>query len=65
MNIITEIKHVIYRENLITMTINIDETEKEFIVDTGPPVTKIPPDKEIKRQKDITNNTKISGRQQK
>ena len=35
------------------MTIKIDGTEKEFIVDTGSPVTKIPPDKEFIKVKKI------------
>ena len=36
------------------MTITNDGTEKKFIVDTGSPVTNIPPDKEI-----ITGKKKI------
>ena len=46
-NIITEIKQLTDRRNYITITIRNDGTEKEFIVDTGSPVTIIPPDKEI------------------
>ena len=43
--IITEIKHSTDRSNLFTMKKN-GSTGKEFIVDTGSPVTIIPPEKE-------------------
>ena len=43
---ITEIKPLTDRKNHITMTIKNDGTEKEFIVDIGSPVIRIPPDKE-------------------
>ena len=38
------------RRDHITMTIRIDGTVEEFIVDTGSAVTIIPPDKEIIRE---------------
>ena len=46
-NIKTKIKDIPDRRNHNTMTKRIDGTEKEFIVDTGSPVTKTPVDKEI------------------
>ena len=40
------------------MTTKYDETEDEIIVDTGSPVTILPPDKEIKKDKKILQITK-------
>ena len=48
MNIIFEVKHVSDRKQYSTLAIKSDGTEKEFIVDTGSPVTIKPPDKETK-----------------
>ena len=46
------------RRTYVTMTIRIDGTEKEFIVDTGSPVTTIPPDKGIIKGRKIIPVTK-------
>ena len=61
-NIKTEIKHLTDRRNHITMTLKIDGTEKEFIVDTGSPVTILPSDKQIMKDKKLlpVKNTRTS-----
>ena len=46
-NIVTKIEHLTDRINYITMTIRIGGTKKEFIVNTGSPITITTPDKEI------------------
>ena len=62
-NITTEIKHLTDRINYITLTKRNDGTEKEFIVETGSPVTLIPPDKDvIKGRKILPVTKKISRR---
>ena len=57
-NLITEIKHLTDRRNHITMTIKNDGTEKKIIIDTGSPVTIIPPEKEIMKNRKILPVTK-------
>ena len=52
-NIATKIKHVTDRKKHITMTIKTEGTEKEFIIDTGSPVTMLPPEKEVLKYKKI------------
>ena len=52
-NTITKIRHITDRRYHITMTERIDATQKEFIVDTESPVTLIPADKEIFKDKKI------------
>ena len=49
--IATELKHSTDRKNHITMTVKIDRTEKDFIVETGLPVKIIPPDKKLAEDK--------------
>ena len=51
LNILNEIKHVTDRRNHITMAIKFNGAEKEFTVDTGSPVTIIPPDKPLIKDK--------------
>ena len=49
---ITEPKHVTTDRNHIEMTMRIDGTETEFIVDTRSPVRIIPPDKKKVTEKE-------------
>ena len=57
-NIITEMKHLTDRRNYITVKIKTDSTERNFIVDTGPPVKKNLSDKELTEGKKIIPVTK-------
>ena len=58
-NIITEIKRVTDQRNHITMTLKTDGTVKQITVDTGLPVTIIPLDEEImKDKKDIKQKSR-------
>ena len=57
-NLISEIKHSTERTKQFTMTLKIDGTEKGFIIDTGSLVTKIPPGKEITKDKKLLTVTR-------
>ena len=62
MNKIIERKHLIDRKKHKTMIKKIDGTENKFIVDTGSLVTKLPPNKEVIKDKKIIGYKEISGR---
>ena len=57
-SILTEKKHVTDWRNHITIKKRIEGTKKEFIVDTGSPVTITPPEKERNNGKKLLPITK-------
>ena len=57
-NKITKIKPLNDRRNYILLSRRNDGTEKEFIADTGSPITILPQDKEITKGKNILSVTR-------
>ena len=55
---IEEVKNIVEQQKHYTAKIKLNGTPKEFIIDTGSPVTIIPLDEQIKK----TENQKITNR---